>query len=202
MSTNLEERMLEALGEGGVLVSGLRGTYMEINEVAEQTVWMTRCTVERSDFEALEVDASFTKAGVGPASMDRAGFRHSPDRPDEPVREREIGGFPFINVASPVELKPPSLPGGPVAGYVNKAHVLGFEAGRSVAILTTPEGDFVELVGDTSGDADRVLPEGGELHEIVLDEPWVVALPTPTRVFFWWEGSSRSFQGPVTLPAP
>jgi len=197
---SLEELMQEAIGEGGVLVSGLRGKHMEISEPANRMVWMTRSPVEQRDFEALELDASYVKTGIGRASMDRAGFRHSPGHPDEPVREREIGGHRFINVALPLEMKPPSQPGGPIAGFVDKAHVLGFDAGRRLAILSTPEGDFVEVVGDTSQDADRILPEGGELNEIILREPWVVSLPTPTRVFFWWHGSLRSFQGPVTLP--
>ena len=198
---SLEELMQEALGEGGVLVSGLRGKHMEVLESANRTVWMTRSPVEQSDFEALEVDASYAKSGFGQASMDRAGFRHSPDRPEEPVREREIGGHRFINVASPFEMKPPSQAAGPMTALVNKAHVLGFAAGRRLAILTTPEGDFVEVVGDASDDAGRILPDGGELNEIVLKDPWVVSLPTPTRAFFWWHGSIRSFQGPVTLPA-
>jgi hypothetical protein len=193
--------MKEALGEGGFLVFGNRGVHMEISEAANRTVWMSSSPVERSDFDGLELDESYAKSGVGSASMNRAGFRHSPDRPDEPVREREISDHHFINVATPLEMKPPSEPGGPIIGYVNKAHVLGFETGRRLAILTTPEGDFVEVVGDTSDDATRVLPEGGELQEIVLAKPWVVALPSPTRVFFWWDGSIRSFQGPVTLPA-
>ncbi len=197
----LEALMQAAVGDGGVVVSGHRGQHMEIAEVADQMVWMTRSPVEKSEFEALEVDASYTKSGVGPASMDRAGFRHSPDRPDEPVREREIGGHQFINVAAPAGLKPPTEQGAPMTGYVNKAHVLGFEAGRRLAILTTPEGDFVEVVGDASHDADLLLPEGGELSEIVLTDHWVVPLPTPTRVFFWWQGAVRSFQGPVTLPS-
>jgi hypothetical protein len=204
MSTSLkslEELMQESLGEGGVLVSGLRGKYMEVSELADRMVWMTLSPVEQDDFEALEVDASYAKSGIGLASMDRAGFRHSPDHPEEPVREREIGGHHFINVALPLEMEPPSRTAGPITGFVNKAHVLGFETGRRLAILTTSEGDFVEVVGDASDDAARVLPEGGELNEIVLKEPWVVSLPTPARVFFWWHGSIRSFQGPVTLPA-
>ena len=198
---SLEELMQEALGEGGVLVSGLRGRHMEVSESANRMVWMTRSPVEQSDFEALEVDASYTKTGIGRASMDRAGFRHSPDRPEEPVRERKIGGHHFINVALPLEMKPPSQTAGPMTGLINKAHVLGFDAGRRLAVLNTPEGDFVEVVGDASDDEGRILPEGGELNEIVLHDPWVVSLPTPTRVFFWWHGSIRSFQGPVTVPA-
>jgi len=199
-SKSLEEKLQEVLGEGGVLVSGRRGKHMEVSERANGTVWMTRSPVEPIDFEALELDASYAKVGIGQASMDRAGFRYSPDRGEEPVRERKIAGHHFINVATPLEMKPPSEKAGPMVGLVNKAHVLGFEAGRRLVILTTSEGDFVEVVGDASGDASRILPEGGELTEIVLNDDWVVSLPTPTRVFFWFDGALRSFQGPVKLP--
>jgi hypothetical protein len=71
-----------------------------------------------------------------------------------------------------------------------------------VAILSLPEGDFVEVVGDGSADESRVLPEGGVLKRIELSQPWVLSLPTPSRTFFWFDGSMRSFQGPVTLPDP
>jgi hypothetical protein len=182
-------------------VTGIRGEHMEVTETADRMVWMSRSPVELSDFDALELDESYTKTGFGQASMDRAGFQHSPDRPDEPVRQREIAGHHFINVAVPMEMKPPSEPGGPIEAYVNKAHVLGFEAGRTLVILTTAEGDFIEVVGDAGDDAARILPKGGELNEIVLVEPWVVPLPNPTRTFFWWGASIRSFQGPVTLPS-
>lgn len=200
-SRSLEDVMQDALGEGGVLVSGIRGEHMEVTETADRMVWMSRSPVELSAFDALELDASYTKTGFGQASMDRAGFQHSPDCPDEPVRQREIAGHHFINVAVPMEMKPPTASGGPIEAYVNKAHVLGFEAGRTLVILTTAEGDFIEVVGDASDDAARILPKGGELNEINLVEPWVVRLPNPTRAFFWWGESIRSFQGPVTLPS-
>lgn len=77
---------------------------------------------------------------------------------------------------------------------------IGFDAGRSLVILTLPDGDFVEVVGHAGEDASRVLPVGGTLRQIELTEPWVVPLPTPTRTFFWMGKSLRSFQGPVTVP--
>lgn len=95
---------------------------------------------------------------------------------------------------------PPSQPDGPMELSVNKAHVIGFEAGRRVAILSLPEGDFVEVVGDASEDESLVLPEGASLKQVSLQQPWLVSLPTPTRALFWFGRSMRSFQGPVTLP--
>jgi hypothetical protein len=174
---------------------------MEIAEVADHMVWMTRSPVEKSEFEALEVDASYTKSGVGPASMDRAGFRHSPDRPDEPVREREIGGHQFINVAAPAGGETTNGASGADDRLRQQGARPRLQGGSSSGDPEDTEGDFVEVVGDASNDAELLLPEGGELSEIVLTDHWVVPLPTPTRVFFWWQGAVRSFQGPVMLPS-
>lgn len=83
---------------------------------------------------------------------------------------------------------------------VNKAHVVGFEAGRTLTIMSSPEGDFVEVVGNADHDEELPLPEGASLKTIVLLAPWVVPLPTPTVAFFHFGSGLRSFQGPVTLP--
>ena len=95
---------------------------------------------------------------------------------------------------------PPAVSGGPIEISVDKAHVIGFAAGRAVAVLSLPEGNFVEVVGDASADETLVLPQGASLRRMDLKQPWVVSLPTPTRTFFWFGKDLRSFQGPVTLP--
>jgi hypothetical protein len=173
---------------------------MEVMDTATGLVWMTAAPVQMADFEALELEAPLVKVGIARAPMDRAAFQYSPEAPEAPVRERLIDGRLYINVAAPLEQTPSSVPGGPLEISVNKAHVVGFEAGRSVVVLSLPEGDFVEVVGDDGDDESMVLPEGGKLRWIELSRPWVVTLPTPTRTFFWFGKNMRSFQGPVTLP--
>ena len=173
---------------------------MEVMDTTNRTVWMSASAVQPADFEKLELEAPLVKSGIGSAAMDYAAFRHSPGTPDEPVRQRMIGGHLFINVATPGEATQAVQPGGPMEIAVDKGHTLGFNAGRSLVILTLPDGDFVEVVGDANEDASRVLPVGGRLKQIELTEPWVVPLPTRTRTFFWMAKSMRSFQGPVTVP--
>jgi len=196
----LDALLRDTLQDGGYAVAGSRDLYMEVMDTATGLVWMTAAPVQMADFEALELEASLVKVGIASAPMDRAAFQYSPGAPDAPVRERVIDGRLYINVAAPLAQTPPALPGGPVEISVDKAHVVGFEAGRSVAVLSLPEGDFVELVGDSSADESLVLPAGGVLRRVELSRPWVVALPTPTRTFFWFGESMRSFQGPVSLP--
>jgi hypothetical protein len=197
---SLDEMMRESLQDGGYAVSGGRDLFMEVMDTTTGLVWMSAAPVQLADFEALELEASMVKVGIARAPMDRAAFQYSPGAPEAPVLERVIDGRLYINVAAPLEQTPSALPGGPVEISVNKAHVIGFEVGRSVAVLSLPEGDFVEVVADDSADESLVLPEGGVLKRIELSQPWVVSLPTPTRTFFWFDKAMRSFQGPVTLP--
>ena len=199
----LDNIMRETLQEGGYRVSGGRDLYMEVMDTATGLVWMSAAPVELSDYESLELDDSLVKVGIARAPMDRAAFQYSPGAPDEPVLERVIDGRSYINVAippPPQEWIAPSLPGGPTEILVDKSHLIGFEAGRSVVILSLPEGDFVELVGEQDGDDALVLPTGGSLRHVSLEHAWVVQLPAPTRAFFWFGDAMRSFQGPVSLP--
>ena len=197
---SLQELMREELPEGGVAVPYGRNLHMEVVEVATGRVWMSVDPATPQDYDILleSLDESLRGVGIGAAAMDAALFRYSPDGEGEPVRERDVGGRRFINVAVPGE--PTVHPGGMMKILVNKAHVVGYEAGRKLTIMSSPEGDFVEVVGNADHDEELPLPEGVSLKTIVLQAPWVVPLPTPTVTFFHFGSRMRSFQGPVTLP--
>jgi hypothetical protein len=83
---------------------------------------------------------------------------------------------------------------------VHKHHVIRFVAGREVSVLLHPEGKrFVHVIEGGAGKAPLSLPEGWKLESLKLAEDWIVALPTPTTVFFFPNGDS--YQGPLaTLP--
>jgi len=192
--------MQEQLPEGGVAIPDGRNTHVELVEVATGQVWMSVEPATNQDYDRLRagLDDSLRGVGIGTASMDAALFRHSPDGEGQPVRERRIAGRRFINVALPGE--PRIHAGGMMQIAVNKAHVLGFEAGRALTVMRLPGGDFVEVVGGSAHDDELPLPEGATLHKVVLRQPWVVVLPTPTIAFFCNCSGLRSFQGPVLLP--
>ena len=197
---SLKTLMQEQLPEGGIAVPYGRNSHMEVVEVATGRVWMSLDPASQQEYDQLleEMDDSLRGVGVGDASMDAALFRHSPDGEGQPVREREIGGRRFINVAIPGE--PTVHPGGMMQIMVNKSHVVGYEAGRTLTIMSMPEGDFVEVVGTAEHDEELPLPEGANLRTIELQEPCVVALPSPTTAFFHFDFGLRSFQGPVSIP--
>ncbi|KZX60234.1 hypothetical protein A3709_13150 [Halioglobus sp. HI00S01] len=196
----LEQQLSAQLIEGAYLVTTGRELVMEVFDAATGLVWMSTVPVTAEYFHNLALDEGLSKVGIASASMDSAGFQCSPGREGEAVLTREIDGKSYINVARPMAPKMPTKQDGPIEIEVDKHHVLGFEAGRTLAILRLPEGDFVEVVGDNDQDDALVLPDGAELITIELAAPWVVALPAPTRAFFWMEQGMRSFQGPVRLP--
>ena len=198
--TSLKNLMQEQLSEGGIAVPYGRNSYMEVVEVATGRVWMGVEPANQQDYDLLlkELDDSLRGVGVGDASMDAALFRHSPNGLGEPVQERSIAGRQFIHVAIPG--KPVIHPGGMMQIRVNKSHVVGYEAGRSLTIMSLPEGDFVEVVGNAEHDEDLPLPDEARLRTVELQAPWVVTLPSPTVAFFYFGSGMRSFQGPVTLP--
>ena len=197
---SLQSLMEEQLLEGGVMVSGGRDLHIEVIELATGRVWMTVEPNTQADYDALleELDDSLRPVGIGSAAMDAALFQHSPNDEGEPVYERIIDGHRCINVAVPGERT--ELPGGMMQMMVNKAHVIGFEAGRQVSILSLPEGDYVGVVGGTDHDHEIELPPGGSLRQLELSSPWVVPLPNPTTTLWSFNHGMRSFQGPVVLP--
>lgn len=192
--------MQAELPEGGVAIPDGRNTHVEVVDVATGQVWMSVEPATKQDYDSLRagLDDSLRGVGIGTASMDAALFRHSPDSEGQPVRERTIAGRRFINVALPGEATLHDA--GMMQIAVNKAHVVGFEAGRALTIMRLPAGDFVEIVGSPAHDDELPLPEGATLHKVVLQKPWVVELPTPTIAFFCNCSGLRSFQGPVILP--
>lgn len=198
--TSLQSLMQKQLQQGGIAVPYGRHSFMEVVEVATGRVWMSVEPATQQDYDLLlkKLDEAFRGVGVGDASMDATLFRHSPNAEGEPVYQRNIAGRQFMYVAIPGE--PFVHSDGMIQIEVNKSHVVGYEAGRILTIMSMPEGDFVEVVGNAEHDEDLPLPDKGRLRTVELQAPWIVTLPSPTVTFFHFDSGMRSFQGPVTLP--
>ncbi|MFT4520046.1 MAG: hypothetical protein ACI9JM_002446 [Halioglobus sp.] len=198
---SLDALMQEQLVEGAFELPNGRNKFMEIVDRATGLVWMCTSPMSESEFDALEFEKDLVKVGIAETAMDRSAFQHSPGQPDKRVQERIINSYLFINVSDPSKPHFSPHPEGAAEVSVNKNHVIGFDAGRDLAILSMPQGEFVELLGSQEHDYSRVLPVGGSLRQITLQEPWVITLPTPTTSFFWFLTQDiRTFQGPVILP--
>lgn len=200
--TTLSALMQEALPEGGVLLPEQR-QHMEIMDEATADVWMTVDTVTQQQFDEFPLPENWRKVGRAAGVMDQALFHHSPDAEELPVREQIINDLRFINVARPALARPaaPSpSPSGLFEIVVNKAHVLGFEAGRELSVLRFNDQYFVEVVGDDKNDLNLPLADNASIEQIVLNQPWVVVLPNPTKTLWAFKPELRSFQGPIELP--
>lgn len=196
---SLEKLMEITLRYGGAQVSGgAQDVFMEVREVANGKVWMCMHAVSQQDFKNLQPGDEFEPVLVGTASMDAALFQYSPGATSSPVNFKTIDGYPFAHVATPLDFQFPEQTDAPAEATVDKAHVIGFRAGRTISVMHLNGETFVEVVGDSSVDAQLVLPDGARLEESELSEAIVVSLPTPTRAFFWFK-EGRSFQGPVLL---
>ena len=190
----------DALGACAVAVKGGAGDlFMEIMDPASRNVWMLCEPVTRDQYKAVAPPPPIIKSGYAPAAMDRAAFAHSCDTPGS-FHTMQVGEMVFHQNARPGAIIPPQTPHGPMQITVNKHHLIGFDAGRSVAVMEHDGAHFVEVVGVREGDDTRVLPKGAHLRTLTLDEPWVVMLPAPPTTFFWMGKAMRSFQGPVDLP--
>jgi len=198
---SLEGMLQDALPEGGFFAPVSDNHYMEVTDRSTGLVWMSKTPVSAQQYEDLEVEEPLAKTLLARGSMDAFAFTHSPGMPGHPLRERVVAGLRFINVAAMGKVTPPSDSNGPLEAMVEKAHRLGFEAGRTVSILSLPDGDYVGTLGEPDADDSLALPEAATLTKVSLTSPLIVELPNPTRCFFWGlgDGDLRSFQGPVTL---
>lgn len=196
---SLNALMEENLKDGGVVVGGgAADRFMEISEPATGKTWMCLEPVSKEDFHNLQLDENYQPFGTAIASMDAAMFQHSPVGKDTHVEVRQISGYQFAHVATAREFEFPKDPEGPVEIWVDKAHTIGFRAGREVTVMRYKAETFVELIGDDRNDESLLLPEGAYLEKLTLNEHLIVRLPTPTKTF-WWFSKGRGFQGPVSL---
>ncbi|MEO0882666.1 MAG: hypothetical protein AAFY34_08010 [Pseudomonadota bacterium] len=197
----LEELMKDALPETGQMIKGT-GMYMECMDPATLLIWMSIEPTSPEDFKLWTPEPNLVKTGIGKAAMDMAAFRHDPTGPGTPVQTRTIGDRPCLQVAKPSEMPVPRQDNLPTLITVVKAHTLGFEAGRTLTIMTIGDEHFIEVIGDAQRDKEIQPPPGGAFNKITLKKHWVVDLPYPAATYFWLSpGGARSFQGPVSLPS-
>jgi hypothetical protein len=203
MSEELDARFETAVKElgpsAGLVRGGAGDLFMEIQNMETREVWLCCEPTTEARFARMDPSPPFVKSGYGRASMDRAAFAHSPQKPGELVA-MDCDGEPFRHVATPFGFVSPASGDGPVQATVDKHHLLGFDAGREVTAMELDGMSFIEVVGSGEYDEDRTLPQGARLQRHRLAEPFVVQLPAPTTAFFWFGERLRSFQGPVDLP--
>ena len=172
--------------------------HMEIIDTRSQQVWQSLAPVSREDYDAMEIEPHLRRVGHGIGTMDQHCFRRSPDAAEDgPMELAEFGGRRFGNCARPDS--PPTQPegtGGPTRLSVQKHHTLIYHAGRSVDVITLPDGsEYIHVIDGGEQKAPLALPEGWTLRSMEITEELIVELPAPTTA--WFFPNRDSFQGPL-----
>ena len=176
--------------------------FAEIRQNSTGEVWLCQRPISKEAFGKLQLPEGFSITGIGKAAHDVAYFRRSPGaKVDGSLDTLEIEGYTFSRVAKPGMLE---------SGFVDvivlpvyKYHILQFNAGRTIEILTMEDGqNYVPNVTELSGmfhktTKERVLPEGWTIRKEILKQDLIVEIPCPARVCFFRSG--HGFHGPVEI---
>lgn len=176
--------------------------FAEIRQNNTGEVWLCQRPITMEVFAKLQLPEGFSRTGVGRAAHDAAYFRRSPGAEvDGPLETLEIDGWTFSRVAKPGMLE---------SGFIDvivlpvyKYHIVQFNAGRTIEILTMEDGqDYVPNVTELSGmfhktTKERVLPKGWTVRKETLHQDLIVEIPCPARVCFFKSG--HGFHGPVVM---
>ncbi len=191
-------------GVSTLIDTDLDRSLMECIDLTTQDIWMTVEPVDQTHFDQLtDLPENHVPTGIASPSYDYCLFRQPGAYDGEPTEIREFAGHRWVNVARIADFGKAQEEGGPLRVKVHKDHVMAFDAGRELVIMTLDGKHYVECVGTGKDDDDLVLPEGATLTKMTLNHPFIAALPVPASTFFWLANEQhemRSFQGPVQLP--
>jgi haloalkane dehalogenase len=164
----------------------------------EIVVWVNS-TMTQEEFDAIDLPLGWFKNQPREGTPDMASFDMSPNADtDGDITYEEHFGHLWMQNAIVVETNIPLDEEGLLtANYVAKFHNVTFNAGRTVPVLTSPEGDAYILISRDSGRTtdESPIPDGWQVVDHTFTEETTFQLPNPTlniRV-----GNEDSFQGPV-----
>ena len=173
-----------------------RQAHMEVMNPATGDVWLLQDPISIEEFTSLRVEPPWVKVGFTTASMDSAGFRRSPGADaDGPVETREIGGRRFARVAKVRKFGGFAAGAVPTRIEVEKHHLVGFDAGRTITVARLPDGQFYVEQTECMPGKSFEPPADWQMFTLRLTEPWSLQIACPVSVYFF--RSLRSFQGPV-----
>lgn len=175
-----------------------RRLHMELMDFQHGDVWLLQEPVTVEEFKALAVEPPMIKSGMTSGAMDCAGFARSPGADtDGALETRQFGGRVFARVARVRRFG--GLPRGPAPTLikVEKDHILGYDAGRTLSVALLPDGHYYVEQTEPRPGQEFVTPAGWQLLTLRLDRPWVLRVASPADVYFF--SSLRSFIGPLDL---
>jgi hypothetical protein len=166
---------------------------------SEIVVWLG-LDMTREEFDALEAPMGWFKNQPRETDPDGGSFARSPDATADGVfTDAEHFGYSWRHNATVIEANTPIDDEGLLRlNRIAKFHEVRFDAGRTLFVLVSPEGERFVRISRDAGRTSEVptLPAGWELVERVIDEELVFDLPNPTLNIRC--DNEDSFQGPVT----
>lgn len=171
---------------------------LQVKSTNEIVVWLGQ-GITRDEFDALEVPQGWLKNQPRESDPDGGFFARSPGASaDGEFTDQEHFGHTWRHNATVLEVNVALDSQGLLRrNTIAKLHTLTYNAGRTLVILASPEGEAYIRV---SRDADReveepTIPQGWTLLNHGLSEQLTFELPNPTINI---RGDNEdSFQGPV-----
>ncbi len=164
----------------------------------EIVVWIT-ADLSQAEFDAIDLLPGWIKNQPREGEPDSSSFARSPDAAmDGEFTTEEHYGHDWLHNATVIEANTLLDKQGLLRlNRVAKFHEVRFNAGRTLVVLISPEGEqYVRISRDAGRTTDDpTIPQPWQLVEHVITEELIIQLPNPTlniRV-----DNEDSFQGPI-----
>lgn len=166
---------------------------------SEIVVWRN-LDMSQAEFEALDLPLRWRKNEPREIVTDGGQIFKSPGAEnDGEFVEEDLFGHTWEHVTTVIDPRVNLDAQGLLSGsVVYKHHQMIVDAGRTVFVLESPEGEhYIRNTRDYGRTSDTfAVPDGWQLIEHVLTEPLVIQLPVETLVIR--TENEDSFQGPIT----
>ena len=199
--TDDEETPKEALVEEEVRIG-----YELVNIISLDSilVWTNEDILTQEQFDSIQLPTSWIKNEPREGMPNFGQFLRSPDASQEgDFTTAEHFGYNWLFNAQVIENNVP-LPSNDQAlltgRYIAKFHEVTFDAGRTLSVLISPDGEEYILI---SRDANRttdipIIPDDWQIEERLITEALTLELPNPT-LNIRAENNQDSWQGPVNF---
>lgn len=194
----IARRLIDFYNQEDVTIAPVGFEIRKENEEGELIIWEA-VDMTTEEFDALVLPSGWEKNMPRELVFSEGMFSRSPGaEEDGPLTQETLVGYEWVYNAKVIEQGIPMDNQGLLIGnYVDKHHTVTFDAGSIVRYLISPEGDHYALITrllNRNSDFFTV-PEGWRLEEELIEEEWVLELPTPTLNIR--TQNQDSFQGPI-----
>jgi hypothetical protein len=171
---------------------------LEIQSPNSIRAWISS-DIKQEEFDALELPEGWFKNQPREGDPDASQFYRSPGAEvDGEFLDEDLYGFSWRHSATVIQANIPLDEQGLLIGAkVVKFHEVTFNAGHTITVLFSPDGEpYVRIGRDANRTSDEPsIPDSWRLVEYTTPEQLVIRLPEETLVIR--ADTEDSFQGPV-----